>query len=280
MLSIKLIAIGALIAVVAGLVYKYWEPIKAFLKGVWAGFIVGLRPVLDALAPAFAAIGEWVAPVIQWFRDLFVPVEMSSGKLVGFALAGYAVGKALGGLVANIVKFIAGLVALPFRIVAAAASIGKALIDAIVEGVTSAGPKLVDAIWELLGKVRDLLPFSDALTGPLSDLTGSGAAILDTMGLGVLRAGPEALRQPLAQALSAAAPAPQGLTPALAGAEAAPLGALTAAPAGPVDNSTHIGQLVINQQPGEDAGALAERVMRKIEQYQRTRSRGALHDEL
>lgn len=73
---------------------------------------------------------------------------------------------------------------------------------------------------------------------------------------------------------------PEGLTPALAGAEAAPLGGLTAAGSGNVDNSLHIQQLTFQQQPGEDADAYAERVMRKIEQYQRTRSRGALHDEL
>ncbi len=73
---------------------------------------------------------------------------------------------------------------------------------------------------------------------------------------------------------------PEGLTPALAGAGAEPLGGLTAAGSGNVDNSLHIQQLTFQQQPGEDADAYAERVMRKIEQYQRTRSRGALHDEL
>ena len=122
----------------------------------------------------------------------------------------------------------------------------------------------------VLDKAKALLPSSDALTGPLSNLTAAGASILDTMGLGVLRAGPDALRRPLAQTLGAAA---TGLALGAGAAGGAPAAA-------PADQGIHIGQLIINQQPGEDAGALAERVMRKIEQRQRVRSRGALHDEL
>ena len=290
LLAIKFLAIGAVVAVVAGLVYKYWEPIKAFLSGVWTGFIEGLQPVFAALAPFFAQIGEWIAPVVQWFRDLFVPVEMTAQELGGFAAAGRVVGQVIGGLVANVAQFVAGLVALPFKIVGAAASLGSALIDAIVEGVTSAGPKLVDAIWGLLGKVRDLLPFSDARRGPLSRLTNAGAAILDTMGLGVLRAGPAALQRPLARTLGTAAAglalgagavgAGPALSPAAAGAAPAPALAAAAPAAGPVDQSIHIQQLTINQQPGEDAGALAERVLREIEQRRQVSRRGALYDEL
>ena len=71
-----------------------------------------------------------------------------------------------------------------------------------------------------------------------------------------------------------------GLTPALAGAGDAPLGGLTAASRGDVDNSSHIGQLVINQQPGEDPKDLAKRVLREIEAERRLGAREAVSDEL
>ena len=88
------------------------------------------------------------------------------------------------------------------------------------------------------------------------------------MGLGVLRAGPSGLMRPLQHALAGAA---TGLALSL-----------PASPGGGVinnDNSIHM-ELTINQQPGEDAGALAERVMREIEHRRQVSRRGALYDEL
>ena len=269
LISIKFLAIGAVVAIVAGLVYKYWEPVKAFLSGVWGGFTEALQPVIDALKPAFAAIGEWLQPLIQWFRDLFVPVEMTAQELGGFALAGKAVGKAIGGLIINIGKFVAGLVTLPIKIGEA----GVRLVDALIEGIKSGAGKLYDTVSGMFDSLGELLPFSDAKKGPLSRLTASGASILETMGLGVFRAGPGALQRPLARALGTAA---AGVALSLPAAGAGPaLG--TAAGA---DQSIHIGQLVINQQPGEDAGDLAEKVLREIERRRRLSAREALHDEL
>ena len=73
-------------------------------------------------------------------------------------------------------------------------------------------------------------------------------------------------------------------TPALAtaGAEAAatPLGGLSGASSGDVDNRLNIEQLNIQQQPGEDPRTLAERVLQEIERRRRLAGRGALRDEL
>lgn len=83
-------------------------------------------------------------------------------------------------------------------------------------------------------------------------------------------------------------PAPV-VAPVTEGAGAPPLGGLTlpayAAPAGAmpgasIDQGIHIQQLTIQQQPGEDAGELAERVIREIEYRRRVRSREALYDDL
>ena len=206
-LTIKLVAIGAVVAVVAGLVYKYWEPLKAFVSGVWTGFIEALQPVRTALEPLFAAIGEWIAPVIQWFRDLFVPVEMTGQELSGFAAVGQVVGKVL--------SFGMQLALAPILAVAAAASLlidrwtavktffndlvtsadefGGRFLEAIGDGIRGAAARMLGPLKWVLDKARALLPSSDARRGPLSKLTSAGGSILETMGAGVLRAGPGGL---------------------------------------------------------------------------------------
>ena len=315
-LTIKFWLIAAVVAIVVAAIYKYWEPIKAFLSGVWAGFTEALQPVYEALKPFFAAFGEWIQPLITWFRDLFVPVNASAEELAGFAAAGKAVGQAIGGLILNIGNFIIGLIKLPYEIGKAAGAVGSALVSAIGDGIEAAAEAMLGPLKWVLDKARALLPSSDARVGPLSNLTASGASILETMGLGVLRAGPRGLQRPLARALGTAAaglalslpvtpalaaaapppalaaatppPALAAATPPPALAAATPPPALAAAtPAGPtaaagaaIDNSIHIQQLTIQQQPGEDAGDLAERVLREIEHRRRVSSREALHDEL
>ena len=258
LLSIKFLAIGAAVAVVAGLVYKYWEPIKAFLIGVWQGFMEAFQPVFDALEPAFQAIGEWLQPLIDWFKQLFVPVEMTAEELSGFAAAGRRVGKMIAGLILNIGEFIGGLIALPVKIGEA----GVRLVDAIIKGIKSAGPRLVETITGLFDRIAELLPFSDAKRGPLSRLTAAGSAIVETMGQGVLQAGSAALEQPLVSTLGTAAAPTQAALAA-------------GAPAG-----ISIQNLVINQQPGEDAQALADKFLREIERRRQLSQREALYDNL
>ena len=79
------------------------------------------------------------------------------------------------------------------------AETGRALLDSLVAGVTGAKDAVVESVTGVLQGVRDLLPFSDARTGPLSRLTESGRAIVSTLAEGTRQA------QPLAVALVAGA---------------------------------------------------------------------------
>ncbi|MDE0167347.1 MAG: tape measure protein [Bryobacterales bacterium] len=168
------------------------------------------------------------------------------------------------------------------------AEMGKALLATLGEGIRAGAAAVWEPLQTVLGKVREMLPFSDARRGPLSKLTASGASILDTMGLGVLRAGPDALRRPLARTLGAAAaggfssealrlPAPAAL-PGFPSRAASPPGG--APLPSQIDNSIHIQQLTVHQQPGEDAVKLAERLLREIEYRREVNRRAALYDEL
>jgi TP901 family phage tail tape measure protein len=94
------------IAVAALLIYKYWEPIKAFFIGVWEGFTTAMAPVkaafepiiklFEPLAPIFNAIGDAIGSVINWFSNLFEPVHLTSEEFEKAKSAGVLFGETLG----------------------------------------------------------------------------------------------------------------------------------------------------------------------------------------
>ena len=62
---------------------------------------------------------------------------------------------------------------------------GARLLDTFKEGILSKVESLKQTFSDALGRLRDLLPFSDAKEGPLSTLTLSGARLMSTLGEGM-----------------------------------------------------------------------------------------------
>ncbi|MFZ2949446.1 MAG: phage tail tape measure protein [Desulfuromonadaceae bacterium] len=81
---------------------------------------------------------------------------------------------------------------------------GRAIISTLVSGISSMAMAPVNAIKSIFAKVRNLLPFSDAKEGPLSQLTLSGQRIMTTMGEGITGAA-GGLQRTMATALAGAA---------------------------------------------------------------------------
>ncbi|HWT68547.1 MAG TPA: phage tail tape measure protein [Pseudomonas sp.] len=103
--------VAGIAAVAAGglLIYKYWEPIKAWTGGFFSGLMEGLRPVRDAfsaafapLAPLISGLGALIKPVIQWFSDLFTPVKMSGEALGQASSSGMAFGRVVGAVLSGL----------------------------------------------------------------------------------------------------------------------------------------------------------------------------------
>ena len=67
---------------------------------------------------------------------------------------------------------------------------GMKMLQTLTDGIKAAAYAPVEAIGEVLGKVREYLPFSDAKVGPLSQLTLSGQKVVDTLREGMLSAKP------------------------------------------------------------------------------------------
>ncbi|MBT9426324.1 phage tail tape measure protein [Enterobacter oligotrophicus] len=101
-LSLLLSPIGLIVAafIAAGLlIWRFWEPIKAFFTGFFSGVMQQLTPFRDAFFPltlAFSAIAKVVGEVWGWFVKLLSPVESSRESLDKCASAGETFGKVLG----------------------------------------------------------------------------------------------------------------------------------------------------------------------------------------
>ena len=233
----------AAIAGLKGLIVSTWTWTAALLANpiTW---------VVAAVAAAAVLIYKYWEPVSGFFIRLWDAVKVGAG----------AAWEWIKGVWSAAAEWFGSL---------SLAEMGKALLATLGEGIRAGAATALTALREALRPMARFLPSSDAEEGPLSKLTAAGGSILETMGLGLLRAGPGGLMRPLSQTL----------TPAAAGAAAGGLALPRAAPT-TVDNSIHIQQLTVHQQPGEDAAALAEKVLREIEQRRQVSRRGALYDEL
>lgn len=102
-ISLPVLAIGAAIGVVAALVWKYWEPIKAFMIGTWQGIVDVVNPIMAELATALEPLGpvwDMVSSAMSqawgWVMKLFAPFEATSEQLQGATDAGRGFGQILG----------------------------------------------------------------------------------------------------------------------------------------------------------------------------------------
>lgn len=115
-----ILVVGTAIAVLAGLIFKFWEPIKAFFAGIWEGFIIGFAPVLEVFSTLGDIAGAIFGLIGDAFGGLFTQTEGATdgfktfGKVVGFILGGIAnlisIPLALLGTMIKAIKFVASFV--------------------------------------------------------------------------------------------------------------------------------------------------------------------------
>ena len=209
--AVKAVAVGAfaalstvglpvILAIVAAatILIAAWKPVSTFFVGLWTGVVGNLGLVgdafgrlLDALGPVGGAVRDvfgFLRDALGWLANL-LPDLTAEGESVG---AGIVRGMAAAiDAITAIVEFIRGI---------SLAEAGAALMRTLVDGIMSAAGWVTDAVKSALSDVRDLLPFSDARTGPLSRLTQSGRAIVTTIAEGVQSA-PTTLTDALRDAL-------------------------------------------------------------------------------
>ena len=80
---------------------------------------------------------------------------------------------------------------------------GAAILNTLKDGIMSKWQDLKDSVTGAFSQIRDLLPFSDAKEGPLSQLTLNGAKIMTTLAEGV-SAGAGSLQNQISETLQGA----------------------------------------------------------------------------
>lgn len=157
-----ILAAVAAIAVAAFLIYKYWEPIKAFFTGVWQGISAGLEPlkasfgglwdsIVEAFAPlsgvfdgivsilgaVWSQIQPLVQPILDWFGEFF---SQSQAGVEGASSFGAAVGGAIVGILTAIISIATQIVGFWSTILGAVLTIAVAIwqgVAAVIGGVWS-----------------------------------------------------------------------------------------------------------------------------------------------
>ncbi|UTH73334.1 phage tail tape measure protein [Chromobacterium sp. IIBBL 290-4] len=149
--------IGLVIGLAALLIYKYWEPIKAWFSGFWEGLKEGLAPLGAIFDQVFAAIGpaleplrpvwDWLVGAFktawEWVSKLLGPVDASKQSLDAAANSGKGFG-----------KWLANLIVIGAELAAKFITVGLDIMSGIVSGIKKGIVWVKDAI---LG-VGDMLP--------------------------------------------------------------------------------------------------------------------------
>lgn len=97
-LSLPIAAVVAAIIGGAALVYKYWEPISAFMGGVASGFVAAIAPIVESFTPMLSLFEGIIGLVKQGFnalQELLTPIQMTQEGLNSAAGYGKAFGEIL-----------------------------------------------------------------------------------------------------------------------------------------------------------------------------------------
>ena len=191
----------ATVAVEAGkFLYTFFLPLRLLVEALrmvvrvaatlWR-VLTGDLSVMDGLKAIGRVVVDYLATPFRWARDVVTGVcdfvrELfgSFGRFVADAAA--TVLAAFGSL--PLVRTLMEVLSTVRDFLAGDTTFfeaGKRILVALGEGIWSAMTYPFELLKQALGRVRSLLPFSDAETGPLSGLTASGAAILETLAQGM-----------------------------------------------------------------------------------------------
>ncbi|EES73444.1 phage tail tape measure protein, TP901 family [Paenibacillus sp. oral taxon 786 str. D14] len=173
-----------IVALVAALIllWQNWDSVVSWIQGVWNGFVSGISAGFDWIRNLFSSMPTWLQIAIAAFMPFIgIPLLIIThwdSIVAFFSNLWTRIKDAFVNGINAIKNFFAGIPAW-FR------ESGAKIIDTMVEGIKSVAMKPVEAVKGVLQKVRNLLPFSDAKEGPLSELTLSGRRVFETIGAGM-----------------------------------------------------------------------------------------------
>lgn len=176
-----IVGIVALVAAII-LLWRNWDSVVSWIQGVWNGFVNGIKAGFDWIRNLFSGMPTWLQIAIAAFMPFIgIPMLIIThwDTIVGFFTNLWSrVKDAFANGINAVKNFFLGVPEW-FR------QSGARIIDTLVEGIKSAAMKPIEAVKGIFQKVRNLLPFSDAKEGPLSELTLSGQRTMSTLAQGI-----------------------------------------------------------------------------------------------
>jgi len=138
------LAVGAITAA-ALVVRKYWQPIKAFIGGMFDGVRAAVGPALAEVAaamaplrPAWQSLSNVIGQAWNWIVKLVAPINMTSEQLQGAANAGRVLGAVIGAVIANGLRGFAALARVIGWVVGKAAAVSAIVSKIPAVGATAA----------------------------------------------------------------------------------------------------------------------------------------------
>ncbi len=180
--------------------YKFFLPLRLLAQALllmgrvaatlWQ-VLTGDLSVLDGLKAIGRAVVDFLATPFRWARDVVAGIwgvlQALFSTVSGFF---YSVAATLVRVFMDLP--LVGTLTVVFSAVKSFLAgdttffeAGKRILIALGKGIWSAATYPFELFKQALGRLRSLLPFSDAQTGPLSNLTASGSAILQTLAQGM-----------------------------------------------------------------------------------------------
>lgn len=159
-------------AYVGGIIGPIWDSIWGTITSVWQSIVDWVVSVGQTLWSGMQALWDSIVLGAQESWDSLVSSVSGIGQRISDKLLE---------MWAGVTGFFDGINLYES---------GAKLLNTFVDGIKSMASAPIKAVEDVLAKVREYLPFSDAHTGPLSQLTLSGTRMMTTIGEGVGQGAP------------------------------------------------------------------------------------------
>lgn len=196
--------IGAAVAGLALVIRKYWDPIAAYVGGVFQGIraavqpaitslttaLAPLAPIGQAVASVFGFIADGVSRVVGWIGQLLAPVTLTQDEFNGLASSGRSLGAVIGSVLSTALLAITA----PLRAIGA-------LVTWVRDGFAA-----LSGVWRSIASIfaspDPLLALQASLGSMLSHLRQMAAQFAD-VGRALLQGLARGLREAAQQAVAA-----------------------------------------------------------------------------
>lgn len=300
--------IGGVVAGLALVIHKYWDPIAAYVGGVFEGIRSAVTPAIDSLSNALsplAPLGTVIANVFSFIADavsglvsgvgaLLVPVTQTQDAFASLSASGQSLGSVIGGglstafmvltfpiravgtLVGWVIERFQALVAfLPLATISAAWQPVADFFTNLWSGITATVGQAID--W-IAGKIGWVVNFGQQIGEGFAALLGRGKFAGSSNTVPVVQAPPTPV------AVGASLTAPSKVSPAVPGSSTSPLANVPGSPpakpaaAQPVARgNTSISlsaPITVNAPPGMDAREIAALIESRLRDLMRSMTPG------